>query len=174
MSSQTSAPSLPLAVFVQGCTGRLLSTQAQSARLNLTIDFCKTARFSSVEELSTSTWPYRSTRAGKQSLARLKEVEVVQLRVKSEEKWRSTGQRRKTHPERQREGKGTHLVVVSHDLALDLARVDPRDKVLVRPRYEVGGIGDRVRSNSDVALLDVLDRLCNSSASGSALCHTKR
>lgn len=45
------------------------------------------------------------------------------------------------------------LVIVLHDLALDLARVSPRDKVLHVASHEEGWVGDSVRANTHMALL---------------------
>lgn len=52
-----------------------------------------------------------------------------------------------------------HLVLVAHDVALDLAGVDPGHKVLHVASDEVGRVVDDFRSNADVALFDECSRL---------------
>lgn len=65
---------------------------------------------------------------------------------------------------REEEGGGeekreTHLVVVAHHRPLDLTGIHPGDEILHGSSDEVGRIGDGLRPNSDVTLLDVLDGL---------------
>ena len=51
------------------------------------------------------------------------------------------------------------LVAVLQDVALDLGRIDPGDEVLHVARDQVGGVGDGVGADADVALFDELDGL---------------
>lgn len=54
-----------------------------------------------------------------------------------------------------------HLVVILHDLGLDLGRVDPSHKVLSVPSHEVRRISNSLWPHTNVSLLNVNSCLTN-------------